>query len=74
MTKEQFIEEVSRRFGDRYDCSSVTEQGVKNNTNVMVRCCKHGQFWITPYQLLHGMVGCFECFKEKEWVDKKGEL
>lgn len=74
MGLEEFVKEVAEKFGDRYDCSCVTEQGVKYNTNVAVKCYKHGLFWITPYQLLHNDIGCFECYKEKWWNNNKKEL
>lgn len=67
MTREDFIKEVKNKYGDRYDCSLVTEEGIKNNTNVPIRCSRHGMFWITPYQLLNGMVACFDCYREDNW-------
>ena len=71
MTKEDFIAAAQKKYGDKYDYSLVTDEGLKNQTNVPIRCSKHGLFWITPYMLLNGMVTCFECFKE-EWWNKDG--
>ena len=65
MTRDEFIKAATEIYGDKYDFSSVTEQGVENNTNIAVTCNKHGLFYTTPYQLLHGMFGCFECYKEE---------
>ena len=71
MTREEFISAATKMYGDRYDYSEVTEQGVKFGTNIPIRCSKHGTFYTTPYQLLHGLIdGCFECYKEKWWGDK----
>ena len=67
MTKEEFIEEARKKYGDKYGYSNVTEQGVTYNTNVPIRCSKHGLFWQTPYQHLHGLITCFECYKEENW-------
>ena len=69
MTRNEFISAATEIYGGQYDYSSVTEQGVKNNTNIAVKCNEHGVFYTTPYQLLHGLVGCFECFKERWWKD-----
>jgi len=75
MTREEFISAATEMYGDRYDYSEVTEQGVKHGSNVAIRCSKHGMFYTTPYQLLHGLVGgCFECYKEKWWEDKEKGL
>ena len=70
MTRDEFISAVTEIYGDKYDFSMVTEQGVTYNTNVTVRCPKHGLFYVTPQHLLHGEIGCFECYKEENW--KKG--
>lgn len=72
MTLEEFIKSVSEMYGDKYDCSGVTEDGIRYETNVPVKCSKHGTFYTTPYQFLHGLIGgCFECYKEKYWKDKE---
>lgn len=74
MTREEFIKEAEEKYGHQYDFSYVTEQGVQHNTNVPIRCSKHGLFYATPYMLLHGMFGCFECYKEKWWNNGEKEL
>ena len=74
MTREEFISAATEMYGDKYDYSEVTEQGIEHDSNVAIRCSKHGLFYTTPYMLLHGMFGCFECYKEKWWNDGKKEL
>lgn len=69
MTKEEYIQAVKEKYGERYDCSALTDNDLKNQANVQFRCDRHGVFYTTPYQLLHGIVGCFDCFKEKNWGD-----
>jgi len=73
MSREEFISAATEIYGDQYDFSYVSEQGVSHETNVAVRCNKHGMFYATPYQLLHGPIGCFECYKEKTWKTEKRE-
>lgn len=67
MTRDEFINAATEIYGDQYDFSYVSEQGVKYGTNIAVKCYKHGMFYTTPHQLLTGQFGCFECYKEKEW-------
>lgn len=70
MTRKEFIKAATELYGDRYDYSDITEQGLRNETNIPIRCSKHGTFYTTPYQLLHGLIGgCFQCYKEKWWGD-----
>ena len=69
MTKEEFVKLAVEKYGDKYDYSQVREEDVRNNVNTPIRCIKHGLFWETPYQHLHGVVsGCFECYKEANWL------
>lgn len=74
MTRDEFISAATAIYGDQYDYSSVTEQSIKYNTNVPIKCNEHGMFYATPYQLLHGPFGCFECYREKWWKDNKRGL
>lgn len=68
MTRKEFLDSVSEKYGELYDCSAATDKDIANNVNIPVKCLKHGLFWKTPYQLLNGLVcGCFECYKEKYW-------
>ena len=64
MTREEFISAATEMYGDKYDYAYVSEQGVEYNTNIAIKCSKHGLFYTTPYQFLSGGVGCFECFRE----------
>ena len=74
MTREDFIGAAVEKYGDEYDYSLVTETGVKNNSNVPIKCVRHGLFWETPYMHLHGILcGCFECYKEKMGKNKEKE-
>lgn len=59
-TKEQFIQDVIRIHGNKYDYSKV--QYVNGHTKVCVICPIHGEFWATPNQLLSGK-GCAKCSK-----------
>ena len=75
MTREEFINAATEKYGDKYDYACVTEQGVKYDTNVAIKCTRHGMFYTTPYMHLHGIIcGCFECYKEENWGKKKREL
>ena len=73
MSRDEFISAATEIYGDKYDYSSVDEQGVEYNSNIAVKCNKHGLFYITPYQLLHGEFGCLECYREeKQGIHKDG--
>lgn len=71
MDRGEFIKIAKELYGDRYDYSLVTEEGVKYESNVPIKCLKHGIFFTTPYQFLYGMVGCYECFVEEQQDIKK---
>lgn len=70
MTRDEFIKAATEKYGDKYDYSLVTEESVRYETNVPIRCSRHGIFFTTPYQMLHGIVACFECFKEEWWENE----
>lgn len=75
MTREEFIRAATEKYGDKYDYAYVTERGVENNTNVAIKCTRHGMFYDTPYMVLNGITcGCFECYKEKWWDNGEKEL
>lgn len=67
MTLEEFKKAARELYGDEFSYSNVTESGVRNGTNIPIRCPKHGMFWETPYQHLHGIIHCLECHKIREW-------
>jgi hypothetical protein len=59
-TTEQFIEEVKRKHGDKYDYSKV--EYINNLTKVKIICPIHGEFLQTP--IIHlKPAGCFKCTK-----------
>ena len=75
MTREEFNSAATEIYGDKYDLQNVTENAIKYDTNVPIKCNKHGIFYTTPYCLLNGLLeGCFECYKEKYWGDKEKGL
>ena len=74
MTQEEFIKAATEKYGDKYDYSMVTEQGMLYGSNVPIKCYKHGLFWETPYMHLHGIIcGCFECYKEENWEKNRNK-
>ena len=64
MTRQEFIEAATKKYGDRYDYSGVTEDMVKNNAMAPIICHIHGLFWETPQEHLHGIIHCLDCYKE----------
>ena len=73
MTRDEFISAATEIYGDRYDYSLVTEQAVMYNSNVAIKCSRHGIFYTTPYHFLHDEFGCFECYQEeKQGIKKDG--
>lgn len=60
-TKEQFIEESKKLFGDYYDYSLVDY--VNNNTKVKIICPVHGVFEQVPRNHTSG-IGCWKCGRE----------
>ena len=69
---ESFIEESKKVFGDRYDYSKVN-YGNSHNEKVCIICKKHGEFWQTPKNHLHGH-GCPVCAgiksSTKDFIEK----
>lgn len=61
-TQEEFITEAQAKHGDHYDYSRVCY--VNFTTKVVVICCKHGEFKITPSHHLNG-VGCRRCYGDQ---------
>ena len=59
-TTEKFIEKAKQVHGDIYDYSKVNY--VDSKTKVCIICHKHGEFWQTPNNHLHGH-GCKKCFE-----------
>ena len=66
-TKEQFIEDSKKIFGDRYDYSKVEYKG--NKTKVCLVCKKHGEFWVRPDVHLSRFNGCPQCSAESNILE-----
>ncbi len=60
--KEIFVMKAKEVHGDKYDYSKV--EYVNSHEKVCIICPKHGEFWQTPCNHLHGY-GCPGCKKEK---------
>jgi len=56
--REEFITKAHEIHGDKYDYSKV--KYVDTATKVCIICPKHGEFWQTPSNHLHGW-GCTKC-------------
>ena len=59
---DDFVSECKRVHGDKYDYSKVEYKN--NKTKVRILCKKHGEFWQTPDNHLHGK-GCPKCSQSK---------
>lgn len=60
-TNENFIEKANKVHQNKYDYSKVIYEN--SRAKVCIICPKHGEFWQTPYNHLHGH-GCPKCGKE----------
>ena len=58
-TKEDFIQQAIKRFGDKFDYSKVNY--VNSRTKITIICPEHGEFEILPYGFLHNVCGCPQC-------------
>ena len=80
MTTEEFINRAILIYGNKYDLSKVNY--VDSKTKVCIICHEtdtitnkeHGEFWISPYNFLHG-VKCPKCsnktrYTNEEFIDK----
>ena len=61
MGKEEFVARARQVHRDKYDYSKVEYIGF--DIKVCIICPKHGEFWQSPNNHLHGK-GCRECAKE----------
>lgn len=59
LTTEEFIENAKKVHGDKYDYSKV--EYVSAFKNICIICPKHGEFWQTPHNHVHGEQGCPIC-------------
>ena len=53
---------LKKYIGDKYDYSKIEYKG--NKTKVCIICKEHGEFWITPSNILNGR-GCKHCKFDK---------
>lgn len=67
-TTEEFKLEVQEKFGDTYILDKV--HYINSHTKVTLICKKHGEFEITPTNLLHNNRGCPKCAKEKDKTEQ----
>lgn len=60
-TTEEFVSEAILKF-PQFDYSKV--EYVNNSTKVIIICPIHGEFLISPHNLLKSNIGCPECVKQ----------
>ncbi len=65
-TQEKFIEQARQVHELKYDYSLVSYQG--HRTLIIIVCCDHGEFTVTPDLHLNGQ-GCRECFLARKAED-----
>lgn len=64
MTRKEFIEKATEKYGNKYDYRSVPDIELQPYTSVPIYCEKHGLFYQTVYFHLQG-IGCTDCIYEK---------
>lgn len=62
-TNDEFIKELEEIYRGKYDLSKV--KYVNNKTDVILICPKHGEFKLTPHNILCGGQGCRKCNRSK---------
>lgn len=62
-TKEEFIMQAKAVHGEFYGYNKVEYKN--DSTKVIVTCPKHGDFFITPGNLIHSKQGCKQCAHER---------
>ena len=67
-TTEEFIEELRKIHGDKYDYSKV--EYINSHTKVCILCKEHGKFYTTPNGLLIGH-GCPSCAHKNSKAEKE---
>lgn len=70
LTIEEFIEKAKKIHGDKYDYSKVNYKN--NRTKVCIICPKHGEFYMTPSNILlgHNCPGCSKGNSLKDFIKK----
>ena len=66
ITTEEFIDELKRIWGDKYDYSKVNYVNAK--TKVCIVCPEHGEFWTLPNTIRKS--GCRKCFNDNRKTTK----
>ena len=67
-TTKEFISELKKVHGSKYDYSKVNYED--SHTKVCVVCPEHGEFWTTPNMLLRGC-GCPSCSHKNSKAEKE---
>jgi hypothetical protein len=80
-TREEFITDSKKIFGDKYDYSKVEYKGA--HKKVIIGCSEHGDFEIKPNCHLSGN-GCYKCGRKQvsiklssnkeDFIDKSKKL
>lgn len=65
---QEFVEKAKNIHGDKYDYS--WSEYINNKTKTCIICPKHGEFWQTPKDHLHGQ-GCPKCANKRSGVNGK---
>jgi len=60
MCKEEFIKKAKELYGEKFDYKNITDNKLESYSTVPIICLKHGIFYTSVYDFLHGE-GCFEC-------------
>lgn len=63
-TNKEFIEKLKNLYPD-YNYNKTYY--IDTNHSITITCPKHGEFYITPYSLLHGS-GCVKCGHDKTTI------
>lgn len=67
-TKEEFIKESKKIFGDYYDYSKV--KYINNKTNIIIICPKHGEFKQRPDNHFNHKIPCKKCDSENRILEE----
>jgi len=64
ITKEEFIEEGKKIYGEQFDYKYIIENKLENYSTVPIVCNKHGLFYTSVYGFLNNET-CFDCVTER---------
>lgn len=62
---ELFIEKSKKIYGDKYDYSKT--KYISSNTNVIITCKEHGEFYIRPNNHINSNQSCQKCQTKKQY-------